>query len=164
MTDAILDSEQLTGHALLHLQALLTAAGLEAEAAVESQDGDTVTLAVTGSDASLLVGAQGQVLDALQHLLTLMTNKGRERRLRLTVDADGYRARRAQKLARFALDLAAEVAKSGEEAVTDPLNAMERRLIHTALADHPDVQTYSEGDDPNRYVVVSPRQTPDVAP
>lgn len=158
--DKVADSEQLAGHALLHLQALLNAAGLEAEAAVESREGDTATLAVTGPDASLLVGAHGQVLDALQHLLTLMTNKGRERRLRLTVDADGYRARRAQTLARFAQDLAAEVAKSGEEAVTDPMNAMERRLIHTALADHPDVQTYSEGDEPRRYVVVSPRTSP----
>lgn len=158
--DKVADSEQLAGHALLHLQALLNSAGLEAEAAVESREGDTVTLAVTGPDASLLVGAHGQVLDALQHLLTLMTNKGRERRLRLTVDADGYRARRAQTLARFAQDLAAEVAKSGEEAVTDPMNAMERRLIHTALADHPDVQTYSEGEEPRRYVVVSPRTSP----
>ncbi len=156
MTD-IEDNEQQIGHALLHLQGLLTAGGLSAEAAVESQNGDSVTLAITGPDAALLVGQQGQVVDALQHLLTLMTNKGRERRLRITVDADGYRARRAQTLTRFANDLAAEVGKSGEEAVTDSLNPMERRIIHTALADHPDVRTYSEGDEPNRYVVISPR-------
>ncbi len=71
---------------------------------------------------------------------------------------DGYRARRARKLADFANELAAEVGKSGQEAVTDVLNPMERRLIHTALVDHPDVETYSEGDEPNRYVVVTPRR------
>ncbi len=152
------DNEQLAGHALLHLQGFLTAAGLSAEAAVETLDGATATLAVSGPDAPLLVGTQGQTLDSLQYLLTLMTNKSREQRLRITVDADGYRARRAKKLTEFALDLAAQVAANSEEAVTDPMNAMDRRIVHTALVDHPDVQTYSEGDDPHRYVVISPRQ------
>ncbi len=153
-----IDNEQLAGHALLHLQGFLTAAGLSAEAAVETLDGATATLAVAGPDAILLVGTQGQTLDALQYLLTLMTNKSREQRLRITVDADGYRARRAKKLTEFALDLAAQVSANSEEAVTDPMNAMDRRIVHTALVDHPDVQTYSEGDDPHRYVVISPRQ------
>ncbi len=153
-----IDNEQLAGHALLHLQGFLTAAGLSAEAAVETLEGTTATLAITGPDAVLLVGTQGQTLDALQYLLTLMTNKSREQRLRITVDADGYRARRAKKLTEFALDLAAQVAANSEEAVTDPMNAMDRRIVHTALVDHPDVQTYSEGDDPHRYVVISPRQ------
>ncbi len=151
------DMEQLAGHALLHLSGFLTAAALSAEACVEKQENDTATLAITGPDAALLVGPHGQTLDALQYLLTLMTNKGRPQRIRLTVDADGYRARRAKKLTDFALELAAQVAATGEEALTDPLNAMDRRLIHTALVDHPDVQTYSEGDDPNRYIVISPR-------
>lgn len=153
-----IDNEQLAGHALLHLQGFLTAAGLSAEAAVETLEGTTATLAISGPDAVLLVGTQGQTLDALQYLLTLMTNKSREQRLRITVDADGYRARRAKKLTEFALDLAAQVAANSEEAVTDPMNAMDRRIVHTALVDHPDVQTYSEGDDPHRYVVISPRQ------
>lgn len=157
VTAAPMDTEQLAGHALLHLQGLLNAAGLSAEAMVESRDGDALTLAVTGSDAGLLVGHHGQVLDALQYLLSLMTNKGRDQRLRLTVDADGYRARRSQMLIQFAQQLAEQVAGSGEEAVTDPLNPMERRIIHTALVDHPNVRTYSEGEEPNRYVVISPQ-------
>ena len=155
-TDTLTDA--LSAQALAHLQALLAAAGLEAAAALESQNGDTVTLAVSGPDAALLVGPQGQTLDALQYLLMLMTNKGQAGRLRVTVDADGYRARRARKLTDFAHELAAEVGKSGQEAVTDALNPMERRIIHTALVDHPDVETYSEGEEPNRYVVVTPRQ------
>ena len=145
--------------ALTHLQTLLATGELEAQAALEAQSGDNVTLAITGVDAPLLVGQHGQTLDALQFLLMLMTNKGRGPRLRLTVDADGYRARRTQKLISFAEDLAVQVTKSGQEAVTDMLNPMERRIIHTALAEHPDVETYSEGDEPNRYVVVTPRQS-----
>ena len=93
-----------------------------------------------------------------------MTNKGRDQRLRITVDADGYRARRAQTLTAFAQNWPPRSTATGQEAITDPLNPMERRIIHTALVDHPDVETYSEGDEPNRYVVVSPahgRAAPD---
>jgi spoIIIJ-associated protein len=159
VTDTQADNEPLAAHALQHLQNLLTAGGLEAKAKTETQLGDTLTIAVTGPDAFLLVGPHGQTLDSLQYLVSLMTNKGSAQRVRITVDADGYRARRAQTLTEFAQELAAQVGKSGEEAITDPLNAMDRRIIHTALVDHPDVQTYSEGDDPNRYVVISPRET-----
>ena len=147
-----------SAQALAHLKTLLTLAGFDAEAAEESRHADTVTLAVSGPDATLLVGLHGQTLDAFQYLLMLMTNKGQANRIRVTLDADSYRARRAKKLAEFANELAAEVGKTGQEAVTDTLNPMERRLIHTALVDHPDVETYSEGDEPNRYVVVTPRR------
>jgi len=153
------DLETASASALAHLQTLLSLAGLTAEAAPESFERETLTLAVTGPDASLLVGTHGQTLDALQYLVMLMTNKGQANRLRVTVDADSHRARRARKLAEFANELAAEVGKTGQEAITDALNPMERRLIHTALVDHPDVETYSEGDEPNRYVVITPRKT-----
>ena len=86
-----------------------------------------------------------------------MVRHTRDQRPRLTVDADGYRARRAETLQRFAQQLAEQVMGSGQEAVTDPLNPMERRIVHTALVDHPDVTTYSEGEEPGRYVVVTPR-------
>jgi len=160
MTEKLsLSSHDLGELALAHLQAFLLSGELDAQAAWESQNGDNITLSISGPDASLLVGQHGLTLDALQFLLMLMTNKGHGPRLRLTVDADGYRARRTQKLISFAEDLAVQVTKSGQEAVTDMLNPMERRIIHTALADHPDVETYSEGDEPNRYVVVTPRIT-----
>lgn len=153
------NNEAPSAQALAHLQTLLQMGELDARAATESEENETVTLAVTGPDAPLLVGQHGQTLDALQYLLMLMTNKGQSQRLRVTVDADGYRARRARKLTDFANELAAEVAKTGQEAITDALNPMERRIIHTALADHPDVETYSEGDEPNRYVVITSRHS-----
>jgi len=148
-----------SAQALTHLQALLQLGELDTRVVQESEYGETVTLAIHGPDAALLVGPHGQHLDALQFLLMLMTNKGQGSRLRVTVDADGYRARRAQKLTDFANELAAEVAKTGQEAITDALNPMERRIIHTALAENSDIETYSEGDEPNRYVVISPRQS-----
>ena len=151
-------TDALSAQALTHLKTLLSLADFEAEAAEESRYGDTITFAVTGPDAPLLVGMHGQTLDAFQYLVMLMTNKGQANRIRVTLDADSYRARRARKLSDFANELAAEVGKSGQEAVTDALNPMERRIVHTALVDHPDVQTYSEGDEPNRYVVVTPRR------
>ena len=151
-------SQELSALALKHLQTLLRLAGFDAEAAQESFDNDTLTLAVSGADATMLIGLQGQTLDAFQYLVMLMTNRGQQTRLRVTIDADGHRARRARKLSDFAQELAAEVGKTGQEAVTDTLNPMERRIIHTALADHPDVETYSEGQEPQRYVVVTPRR------
>lgn len=161
MTASNPEIEQLAGQALQHLRNLLDLAHFSTESEIESIDRETVTLAVKGPDAGLLVGPHAQVLDSLQYLLSLMTNKGGERRIRVNVDADGYRARRKDTLVKFAQQLAAQVVESGEEAVTDPLNAMDRRIVHTALVENPDVQTYSEGDDPNRYVVVSPAVPPD---
>lgn len=154
MTDSIPSSAE---RALAHLQAILQAAALDAQAVLTEEAEQSALLTVTGTDAALLVGPHGQTLDALQYLLMAMINKGQGQRLRVTLDADGYRARRAQKLTNFAGDLAAQVMESGQEAITDPLNAMERRIVHTALVNHPAVQTYSEGDEPNRYVVITPR-------
>jgi len=151
-------SLELSALALENLKTLLQFAGFDAEASQESFANDTLTLAVSGPDATMLIGPQGQTLDAFQYLLMLMTNRGQQTRLRVTIDADGHRARRARKLSDFAQELAAEVGKTGQEAVTDSLNPMERRIIHTALADHPDVETYSEGHEPQRYVVVTPRR------
>lgn len=147
----------LPARALTLLEGFLQSAGLDAQAAIQAEDEESVTLAVTGPDASLLVGPRGQSLDAVQYLLLLMVRHTRDQRPRLTVDADGYRVRRAETLIRFANELAEQVIASGQEAVTDPLNPMERRIVHTALVDHPDVTTYSEGTEPDRYVVVTPR-------
>jgi spoIIIJ-associated protein len=143
---------------LEQLRGFLNAAGLDAEANIGSGEGDAITLAITGPDAHWLVGHRGQTLDAVQYLLLLMGNKTREQGPRIVVDADGYRERRIETLTRFAHQLADQVSESGQEAETDPLNAMERRIIHTALIDHPHVRTYSEGDEPRRYVVISPRE------
>lgn len=150
--------ETLANRALAMLQGFLQSAELDAEASLqEGDEAESVVLRITGPEAGLLVGPRGQTLDALQHLFLLMMRHTREQRPRLTLDADGYRARRTQTLIKFANALAEQVLATGQEAVTDPLNPMERRIVHTALMDHPDVTTYSEGMEPERYVVVTPR-------
>ena len=150
--------DTLSTRALALLQGFLQAAELDAQASLQPGDEpDCVVLAITGPDASLLVGPRGQSLDAFQHLFLLMMRHTRDQRPRLTVDADGYRDRRTQTLIKFAQALAEQVLATGQEAVTDPLNPMERRIVHTALMEHPDVTTYSEGMEPERYVVVTPR-------
>lgn len=154
----MLNYEDLVRKSDQNLRTIVQLSGLSADVVLGTLDGDEVSLDVVGDDAALLVGPHGQTLDALQFLLLLMTNKQRDQRLRLSVDADGYRKRRTQVLTDFAETLAAQVLKTGQEAITDPLNAMERRIVHNALTGNPDVRTYSEGDDPDRVVVISPRE------
>lgn len=142
--------------ALKHLSAVVAGSGLQADVSIGGHPSDEIAVEICGPDASFFVGPQGQCLDSLQYLLNLMVNKGREQRVRVSVDADKHRMRRIQTLTKFAEQLADQVISNGQEAMTDPMNAMERRIVHTALAERRDVQTYSEGDEPGRYVVVTP--------
>lgn len=139
----------------------LVAAGLDVRASVAFEEPDNLTIRFEGSEAHYLVGRHGQALDALQLLASLSINARRRagggERLHILCDADNYRARRAETLRSLALELAAEVKTTGQEAVLDPLPPLERRIIHTALVDDPDVRTYSEGEDPRRYIIISPQ-------
>jgi spoIIIJ-associated protein len=162
MTTVTLETETQDGLAAKAadcLKQILDGAGLTTEVTVADPDGSDIALDISGADSGYLVGPHGQTLDALQYLLTLIVNKGRDQRLRLWLDASGYRARRDETLRKFAHSLADEVVGSGQEAITDPLNPLERRIIHTALAERTDVQTYSEGEEPGRYVVIAPKAT-----
>jgi spoIIIJ-associated protein len=151
--------EQGAEIALEHLNQILKLGSLDATARIESIDGETVTLEASGADAGLLIGRRGQTLHALQHLLLVMMThtEAAPPGFRLTLDADSYRKRRQAALEELARALAIQVSESGEEAVLEPLNALERRIVHTVLADNPDVETYSEGEGLERHVVISPR-------
>lgn len=140
---------------------------LELSASVSpDSNGEGIVIAFDGPDAHLLAARRGQVLDALQLLATYSLRGGPSsggaagrsgpRAPRITLDADGYRARRAATLQKMAQELADEVKSSGQEAVLDPLSPWERRIVHTALADDPGVTTYSEGEEPDRYIIISP--------
>jgi spoIIIJ-associated protein len=98
----------------------------------------------------------GQGLDALQMLFNMILPRGATSDVRLMLDAEGYRERRANSLRQRALDLAAEVKERNQEAELEPLPSHERRIIHSALSEDPAVSTYSEGDEPYRRVVISP--------
>jgi spoIIIJ-associated protein len=138
-------------------QKLLDAGHLDATAVLTNQDEISVDLVLEGPDAATLIGKQGATLNAFQYLVGLMLSREIHQRMRVTVDAESYRVRRAETLIKMARDLAGQVREHNQEAVMDPLNAAERRIVHTALVDEPGISTYSEGEDPDRRVVISPK-------
>ena len=131
---------------------------LDLEADVEVDDGEEeIAAAIEGDDdLGILIGRRGQTLDALQLVCYRAAFKGRSDRKRVTVDAAGYRDRRRDLLTEEA-EIAAERAVRNSESIRlEPMSASERRMVHEVLKDRSDVETYSEGDDPERRVVIAP--------
>ncbi len=137
---------------------VVEAMGMDAEVQVEQTEDGTWRIEVHGDEAGDIVGRYGNTLNALQYLTGLVVQRRTGEHARLLLDAEGYRDRREAALVEQARSLAAEVAQAGQEAELDPLGAFERRIIHNALLDHPDVVTYSEGDEPERRVIIAPRR------
>ena len=140
------------------LQMMLDALGNDGKAVVTSAADDQVILDMVGGDTPRLIGRHGQTVNAIQYLVGIVTNRRMEGRVRVVIDAEGYRARREDALRKQALQLAQQVRENGQEAILDSLTPNERRIIHTALADDPDVCTYSEGEDTDRHLVISPKK------
>ena len=103
-----------------------------------------------------VIGHRGELLDALQVLAGAVANIGREEYERVVVDCENYREKREQTLRRLAQKLAEKAVRMGRKVAVEPMTPYERRIIHAALADNPDVKTVSEGKEPNRYIVVVP--------
>jgi spoIIIJ-associated protein len=131
--------------------------GLECEVVVVQEDG-ILRGSVEGDDVGLLIGRRGQTIDAIQHLAQRIVFPGGQSEARVVIDADGYRARRAQALQEAADEAAERALESGQPVELDPMPATERRVVHEHLRDRGDVQTHSEGDEPERYLVVSPAE------
>jgi spoIIIJ-associated protein len=117
---------------------------------------DTVTVTCSGADLGLLIGKHGQTIDAIQYLANAVARAAGEQH-EVVVDAAGYRARRAASLEAVAERSARHAAATGRRVDLDPMTAIERKIVHEALKDDPEVETASEGSEPNRYVVVLPR-------
>ncbi|WP_309714147.1 R3H domain-containing nucleic acid-binding protein [Armatimonas sp.] len=150
--------EDLKAQVLEFAQGFAETTGLDVTAEVTRDEPEGVLIGFQGTDAKQLIGRGGQVLDALQ-LIAINSIMGQGRgRLRVTFDADGYRLRREKMLTDMANELADQVASTGQEAVLDPLPPLERRIVHQILTERTDIQTYSEGEEPNRYIVIAPRQ------
>jgi spoIIIJ-associated protein len=139
-------------------QTIADGMGVEAEIRLAGIEGSDIHLNALGDeeDGGLLIGRRGQTLEAIQTLIAAIMARKTSRKIRVFVDAFGYHERRAESLRQMARDVAEQVVAAGQEALTEPLNAAERRIIHTALQDWEGVITYSEGAEPNRYVVISP--------
>jgi spoIIIJ-associated protein len=140
------------------LEQVVDALGLKGTVAVE-RDGETVTGTVHGSDLGLFIGRHGQTIDAVQHLafrIAIARGAGDEGDLRVIVDAEGYRARRAEALQRVADQAADDARRNGRPVALDAMTASERKLVHEYLRERGDVETYSEGEEPDRHLVVAP--------
>jgi len=115
---------------------------------------DGLYIHMIGDTLGILIGRRGETLDALQYLTSLQVNKGREGYIRVTLDTENYRAKREDSLRRLAQRMANRATKTGRKVVLEPMNPYERRVLHTALQNHPGVTTHSEGEEPNRRVVI----------
>ena len=128
--------------------------GVEATSRV-TRDGDTYQVVLEGENMGALIGHRGETLDAIQQLTGYVVNRGRSHRVRIHVDAEGYRARREEALQRLAHKTAAKVVKYRRNITLEAMNAYERHVIHAALQDVAGVSTYSTGTEPNRRTVVA---------
>ena len=132
-------------------------AQMEVSAAPRIAMGEDGSYKVTleGENLGALIGRRGETLDAIQQLTSYAVNRGQSKRVRIHVDAEGYRAKREESLERLARKVAGKVVKYRRNVTLEPMNAYERHVIHTALQDYPDVTTYSTGTEPNRRTVVA---------
>ncbi|MBA2332381.1 MAG: KH domain-containing protein [Actinobacteria bacterium] len=114
-----------------------------------------------GAELGMVIGKHGQTIDAIQYLGSAVLYRGRyDERKRVVVDAAGYRARRQTALDAMALRCAEQAAATGHRVELEPMTAVERKIVHERLKDDPAIETLSEGTEPNRYVVVVPRNLP----
>jgi spoIIIJ-associated protein len=140
------------------LERVLGAVGVEAEIEV-AEDDEAVTASILGEDLGLLIGRHGQTIDAIQHLAYRAAFRGADERKRVVVDAAGYRERRAALLQHDADEAADEALRIGAPVALDAMNAVERRVVHEYLRDRDGVETYSEGAEPDRHLVVAPTKS-----
>ena len=141
------------------LDKVIEALGLDAGLVVEEDD-EGIRATLEGDDLGLFIGRHGTTIDAVQHVAFKIGNRdaGRNEAVRVTVDAAGYRERREEMLHRQADQAALRAARSGRPVALDAMSATERKVVHEHLKDRGDVETYSEGTEPNRHLVVSPRR------
>lgn len=148
-----------TNEAALFLTDLLKAMKIDATVqAAQLEDG--LRLNIVSDTDGLLIGRRGETLDAIQYLVSLYWNKDRKENAyrRVSVDTEDYRARREETLRKLAKHTAVRVVKSGRAVTMEPMNPYERRILHSALQNFRGVTTYSEGEEPNRAVIIAPEK------
>ena len=137
------------------LEEVAAGLGLDAEIEVQEQAG-VLSGRLIGDDVGLFIGRRGQTIDAVQHLAQRIVFPDGPSPVRVQIDADGYRERRAQLLRSDADEAADEAIREGRPVELDPMPASERRIVHEHLRERGGVETYSEGEEPDRYLVVAP--------
>ncbi len=137
------------------VKTLLNNMGVEADVAISEETEDSALITVSGANLGLLIGKHGDVLDAIQYLATLAANKDKDDFFRVSVDVEGYREKRAEVLRSLARKMADRVLRSRRNYTLEPMNAYERRIIHSEIQKIEGVTTYSVGQDSDRKIVIS---------
>jgi spoIIIJ-associated protein len=140
------------------VQTTVALMGIEASVSA-AESGEVVRADISGDDLGLLIGRHGATIDALQYLSAIVVNGDRHERRQVIVDAEGYRERRETALVSLADRMAQKVAREGSAIALKPMTAAERKVVHLHLRDHPRVTTESEGNEPFRAVVISPKRS-----
>lgn len=137
------------------LSGLLERMGTEAEIEITERENGGVNVNLSGENMGAVIGRRGETLDAIQHLTNYAVNRGSDKHMHISVDAESYRAKCEESLVRLAEKMAAKVIKYKRSMALEPMNSYERHVIHTALQNYEGVTTSSTGTEPNRRVVVS---------
>ena len=131
---------------------------LEVIMKIEDDEEYGCLIELSGKGLGVLIGRRGQALDALQYLLNLAVNRKSEERVHFTLDVEDYRRRREQALIKLAKSVADRAIKTRRDVKLEPMNRHERKIIHTVLQENDRVETHSAGEDPYRYVIVTPKR------
>ncbi|MGI6050863.1 MAG: RNA-binding cell elongation regulator Jag/EloR [Bilifractor sp.] len=126
-----------------------------------SHEDGSLNINLEGKDMGILIGKRGQTLDSLQYLVSLVVNKEQKNYVRVKLDTEDYRRRRKETLENLARNIAYKVKRTHHSVSLEAMNPYERRIIHSALQDNKYVETHSEGNEPYRYVVVTPKKNSD---
>ena len=138
-----------------YLRGLLDYMGVEAQIEITERDNGGLTANLSGNGMGAVIGRRGETLDAIQHLVNYSVNRGNDKRMHISVDAENYRSKREESLVHLAEKMAAKAVKYKRSMALEPMNSYERHVIHTALQNYEGVSTSSTGTEPNRRVVVS---------
>ena len=133
------------------LTGLLERMGVKAELEFSRRENGGINVNLSGGNMGVIIGRRGETLDAIQHLTNYVVNKGSDKRMHVSIDAEAYRSKREESLTK----LAEKMAEKARSMALEPMNSYERHVIHTALQNYPGVTTSSTGVEPNRRVVVS---------
>ena len=148
------EDDEKAQHIAAFLNGLMEHMGVESKPVIGVTEEGNYKVIMEGENLGAIIGRRGETLDAIQQLTNYCVNRGASKRVRIHIDAEGYRAKREESLQHLALKVAGKVVKYRKNMTLEPMNAYERHVIHAALQDVAKVTTYSTGVEPNRRTVV----------
>ena len=155
----ITNKEELLAAADTFLNDVFTTMGINVERKLSFRNEDnSIEIELSGEDRGVLIGKRGHTLDSFQYLTSLVVNKKSDGYVRVKIDTENYRERRKEILEKLARNMANKARRTRKPVTIEPMNPYERRIIHSTLQSNPYVETYSEGVEPYRKVVIAPKR------